>query len=103
MKRKTTLKRSKSSVVSSSKDKEVNLPRGSSAAQLHSTSVPPPHLAPPPPSIAPPPPSLAPPTPSNESSPAPPTTGGRSALLGDIRKGTNLKKTTTNDRSGPRV
>lgn len=57
--------------------------------------------APPPP--PPPPPAGGPPPPPPPSVPSTSSTPGRSALLGDIRKGTQLKKTKTNDRSAPRV
>ncbi|KAK3800726.1 hypothetical protein RRG08_003131 [Elysia crispata] len=77
-----------------------------------SSAIPPPPLPPPPPSgplipglaaPPPPPPAPAPPPPLPAAIPSTSGTPGRSALLGDIRKGTKLKKTKTNDRSAPRV
>lgn len=111
MTRKATMKRSKSSVVTtqSERDQDTTLGRRSSAAQLNTNSVPPtpPPEAPPTPSFVPPPLALAPPPPPPVALSAPvappPSTGGRSALLGSIRKGAKLKKTVTNDRSAPKV
>ncbi|WAR25467.1 hypothetical protein MAR_011171 [Mya arenaria] len=60
---------------------------------------PPPGPAPPPPPPGPPPP---PPPPGGSAAPPPPSSG-RTALLGDIRKGMSLKKTTTIDKSGPKI
>ncbi|XP_035828853.1 slowpoke-binding protein [Aplysia californica] len=74
--------------------------------QLSTSAIPPP---PPPPSapIPPPPPppggSLPPPPPPPAVSSPPSSSSGRSALLGDIRKGSKLKKAITNDRSAPKV
>jgi WAS/WASL-interacting protein len=48
----------------------------------------------------PPPPPPGPPPPPKVSAP-PPVTKDRKKLLGDIQKGTKLKKTVTNDRSAP--
>ena len=49
----------------------------------------------------PPPPPPGPPPPSVAASGPPPKTKSRGALLSDIHKGAKLKKTVTNDRSGP--
>ncbi|KAI0553315.1 hypothetical protein F4679DRAFT_464514 [Xylaria curta] len=64
---------------------------------------------PPPPPPPPPPPGMGmggppPPPPPPGGLPSRPAAGaGRGALLGDIQKGRSLKKTVTNDRSGPQV
>ncbi|GFO21200.1 slowpoke-binding protein-like [Plakobranchus ocellatus] len=61
-------------------------------------------LSPPPPPPPPPPSGPAPPPPPPAAMPpASSSTPGRTALLGDIRKGAKLKKTKTNDRSAPRI
>ncbi|XP_059157582.1 probable inactive serine/threonine-protein kinase slob2 [Physella acuta] len=67
--------------------------------QTAPASPPPPPPAGPPP----PPPPAGPPPPPPPSAPAPSASSGRMALLGDIRKGSRLKKTVTNDRSAPKV
>ncbi|RUS80635.1 hypothetical protein EGW08_011585 [Elysia chlorotica] len=81
-------------------------------ASTSSSSVAPPPPPPPPPppgplipglGAPPPPPAPGPPPPMPASTPSTSGTPGRSALLGDIRKGAKLKKTKTNDRSAPRV
>ncbi|MCJ1444475.1 MAG: hypothetical protein MMC23_004977 [Stictis urceolatum] len=66
--------------------------------------MPPPPPPPPPPAMGAAPPPPPPPPPNASNLPArQPAKGGkdRNALLGDIRKGTGLKKAVTNDRSAP--
>jgi hypothetical protein len=70
-------------------------PTTPTVSKVPTSPPPPPSSAPPPPPPPPPPPAPAPPPPSGNS-------GDRSALLDNIRLGTTLKKTVTNDRSKPK-
>lgn len=91
--------RKTTSIEKKTKDAKMN----SSSKSLSKSSAPPPPKAPPPPlaPAPPPPPAKGPPPPPAVNAPA--ATTERSALLGDIRHGMKLKKTTTNDRSAPKV
>ncbi|XP_061187370.1 probable inactive serine/threonine-protein kinase slob2 [Saccostrea echinata] len=106
------LKRTTSSVRMERTDSKTMLHSGGSRPPSPPPPGGPPVGVPPPPPPPPPPTSPGgPPPPPPPQAPVPPPpppassggSAGRAALLGDIRSGTKLKKTVTNDRSAPKL